>query len=413
MLRVLLAAFATVALGPAALAQTSVSPKVGSFSGGTTSASPGTNSSASPQQVQLLAPQLVPFAGSSGNFDSLVNGLTTGTTVTLTTMAADGSLQIVTFTPPSALSPVDAARLLESARQNLISRGVAAPSGAQLAASLMGGTISTLSGTSQLTGVLTGTTLSPTPIAVRTDATALQSATGSSLSPAQLAALRNALANGTGVTLATNNGGTTQNIAFSPTGVRLSDLEVNQALQLAGTLLAQQGVLNPTADQLRVALFGGVLVLTNGTRVPLQGVLQGQVRNTSTSTAGVTSVSPSTNTSNSSIAGTSNSSLTGTSNSTAAGTSNSPVFGTSNSSPAVTSSSSIAGTSDSGLAVTSNSSSAATSNSSNTGTSSSSNTATSNSPIAGTSNSPSAASPGASSAGGTAMGAPLVTRGRR
>jgi hypothetical protein len=370
MLKVLLAAFAALALGLGALAQT-------------------TSISASTQQVQLLAPQLVPFAGSSGNFDSLVNGLTTGTAVTLATVAADGSLQIVTFTPPTALSTVDAARLLETARQNLIARGVAAPSGAQLAAALMGGTIPTLSGTSALTGVLTGTTLSPTPVVVRTDAAALQSAAGSNISPAQLAAVRNALANGTGVTLATTNGGTTQNVVFGPTGVRLSDFEVNQALQLAGTLLAQQGVLSPSADQLRVALFGGVLVLTNGTRVPLQGVLQGQVRNTSASTAGVTSASPSAstsgspsaNTSDSSIAGTSNSTVSGTSNSTV-GTSNSPAFGTSNSSPAATSSSS--------------------------------NTATSNSSTAaGTSNSPGVASPGASSAGATAMGAPVVPRGRR
>ena len=375
--RAILAAFAAIALAPSALAQT-----MGVFPGTAPSTSTeSTTFSASTQQVQLLAPQLVPFAGSSGNFDSLVNGLTTGTTVTLATVAADGSLQIVTFTPPSALSPVDAARLLESARQNLISRGVAAPSGAQLAASLMGGTVPTLSGTSQLTGVLTGTTLSPTPVVVRTDATALQSATGSNISPAQLAALRNALANGTGVTLATSNGGTTQNVVFSPTGVRLSDFEVNQALQLASTLLAQQGVLSPIADQLRVALFGGVLVLTNGTRVPLQGVLQGQVRNTSNSTAGVTSASPSTSTSVSPSTNTSDSSITGTSNSTVAGTSNSPVFGTSNSSSAATSTSSNAGTS--------------------------------NSSIAGTSNSPIAASPGASSAGGTATGAPLVTRGRR
>ncbi|HEY1290095.1 MAG TPA: hypothetical protein VGF58_17340 [Burkholderiales bacterium] len=409
--RPLLAAFAALALGPAALAQTtSTSPKIGSVAPGTTSASAATTSSASTQQVQLLAPQLVPFAGSSGNFDSLVNGLTTGTPVTLATVAVDGSLQIVTFTPPTALSPVDAARLLETARQNLIARGVAAPTGTQLAASLMGGTIPTLSGTSALTGVLTGTTLSPTPVVVRTGAAALQSAAGSNISPAQLLAVRNALANGTGVTLATTSGGATQNVVFAPTGVRLSDFEVNQALQLAGTLLAQQGVLSPTPDQLRAALFGGVLVLTNGTKVPLQGVLQGQVRNTSTATAGVTSaspssstsVSPSTNTSDSSITGTSNSTVSGTSNSTVGtsnstvGTSNSPAFGTSNSSPATTSSSSIAGTSNSSPAAASGSS----------------NTSTSNSSIAGTSNSPGVASPGASSSGGTAMGA-LAPRGRR
>src|SRR4051794_18977671 len=304
MLRPVFAAFAALALGTTAFAQTTTTAAL----------------SPSSQQVQLVAPQLVAFAGSTGNFESLVSGLTTGAAVTLTSVGADGSLRIVTFTPVTAVSPGDAARLLETARQSLISRGIAAPTGTQLAASLMGGTIRTVSGTSALTGVLTGTTSSPTPVVVRNDTVALQNgAASSSISPPQLAAVRNALATGTGVTLSTGSGAATQNVVFSPTGVRLSDFEVNQALQLAGTLLAQQGVLSPTADQLRVALFGGTLVGTGGA-IPLQGVLQGQLRNTSSTTAGITSASPSTNTSNSSIIG--------TSNSPAVGTSNSPVVAT-------------------------------------------------------------------------------------
>jgi len=300
MLRPVFAAFAALALGTTAFAQTTTTAAL----------------SPSSQQVQLVAPQLVAFAGSTGNFESLVSGLTTGAAVTLTSVGADGSLRIVTFTPVTAVSPGDAARLLETARQSLISRGIAAPTGTQLAASLMGGTISTVSGTSALTGVLTGTTSSPTPVVVRNDTVALQNgAASSSISPAQLAAVRNALATGTGVTLNTGSGATTQNVVFSPTGVRLSDFEVSQALQLAGTLLAQQGVLNPTPEQLRVALFGGTLIGTSGAALPLQGVLQGQLRNTSSTTAGFTSASPLTNTSSSSVIGTSNSPAVGTSNS--------------------------------------------------------------------------------------------------
>ncbi len=337
MLRPLLAAFAALALGPAAFAQTtSVPPRMASFSPGTPSVSPGsTTFSPSTQQVQFVAPQLIPFAGSTGNFESLVTGLTTGTAVTLATVGADGSLQIVTFTPVTAVPPGDAARLLEAARQNLISRGVAAPTGAQIAASLMGGTITTVSGTSALNGVLTGTSSSPTPVLVRTDAGALQNGVANSnITPAQLAAVRNALATGTGTTLTA--AGARQNVVFPPTGVRLSDFEVNQALQLAGTLLAQQGVLNPTADQLRVALFGGTLVGTNGAAFPLQGVLQGPLRNTSSSSAGLTSVSPLNNTSNSSVAGTSNSSVAGTSNSPVAGSAGaSSAGGTSTATPFV------------------------------------------------------------------------------
>jgi len=391
MSRTLLTALTALALSPAALAQTmNLSPGTApSASLGTTTFSPST------QQVQFVAPQLIPFAGSTGNFESLVTGLTTGTAVTLATVGADGSLQIVTFTPANAVLPGDAARVLEAARQNLISRGVASPTGTQIAASLMGGTITTASGTSALIGVLTGTSSSPTPVLVRTDTGALQNGVANAnISPAQLAAVRNALATGTGTTL--TSAGTRQNVVFSPTGVRLSDFEVNQTLQLASTLLAQQGVLNPTADQLRVALFGGTLAGANGAAVPLQGVLQGQLRNTSAGATGltstspptITSTSPPTNTSDSAIAGTSNSSVAGTSSSSLAGTGNSPVAGTSNSSAAATSNSSIAGTSSTSGAAASNSS------------------------TAGTSNSPVAASLGASSAGGTTTAAPLVPRRR-
>src|SRR5918999_6292460 len=115
------------------------------------------NPSLATQQVQLLGPQLVVFAGSSTNFDSLVTGLTTGAPVTLATVGADGSLQIVTFLPGTAVSATDAARILEQARQNLIARGIATPTGQQIAAALLGGTISTPSGTSLITGLLTGT----------------------------------------------------------------------------------------------------------------------------------------------------------------------------------------------------------------------------------------------------------------
>jgi hypothetical protein len=407
MSRTLLTALTALALSPAALAQTmNLSPGTApSASLGTTTFSPST------QQVQFVAPQLIPFAGSTGNFESLVTGLTTGTPVTLATVGADGSLQIVTFTPANAVLPGDAARVLEAARQNLISRGVASPTGTQIAASLMGGTITTVSGTSALIGVLTGTSSSPTPVLVRTDTGALQNGVANAnISPAQLAAVRNALATGTGITL--TSAGTRQNVVFFPTGVRLSDFEVNQSLQLASTLLAQQGVLNPTADQLRVALFGGTLAGTNGAAVPLQGVLQGQLRNTSAGATGLTSTSPPTITSTSPLTNTSTSPLTNTSDSAIAGTSNSSVAGTSSSSLAGTSSSSLAGTGNSPVAGTSNSSAAATSNSSIAGTSSTSGAAASNSSTAGTSNSPAAASLGASSAGGTTTAAPLVPRRR-
>lgn len=278
-----IAALALLSLGNAALAQSVLL----------------TSPSSSTQQVQLLAPQLVAFAGSSGNFQSLVTGLTSGAPVTLTTVGADGLLQIVTFLPGTALSPLDAARVLETARQNLIGRGIAAPTAQQLAASLMGGTIATPSGTVPITGLLTGTTTPLTPVQVRTESTLAQRP--------DLVALRNALAAGSGITLV-NTDGTGRNVTFPQTGKRMSDFEVNQSLQLAAALLAQQGILNPTADQLRVALFGGSIVTASGNAVPLQGVLQGRAANTSDSRILNTSASAPASTSASPLFGTSNTS---------------------------------------------------------------------------------------------------------
>jgi hypothetical protein len=333
MLRPIVAA-AALALSAAAFAQTIFSPAT--------------------QQVQLLAPQLVPFSGSTGNFDSLVTGLTSGTPVTLATVGLDGSLQIVTFVPGTTLSAADTARVLETARQSLISRGIATPTGQQLAASLVGGTLTTPSGSSAITGVLSGTTTPPTPVQVRTDSAPLLGGTGASnLSAAQLQAVRNALATGTAVTLTTGSAaGTAQNVNFAPTG-RLSDFEVNQTLQLAAVLLAQQGILNPTADQLRVALFGGAIVASNGTSVPVQGVLQGQVRNTSNSRDVNTSASPTLSTSTSPGLSTSASPNLGTGALPGAGTTDTPAVARSagGSTPASGSTSSVGGTASPGGAA--------------------------------------------------------------
>jgi len=214
-------------------------------------------------QVQLLAPQLLAFSGSSANFESLVNGLTLGTPVTLTTVSAGAGVQIVTFLPGTALTAADAARRLEAARQGLISRGIALPSAQQLAIALMGGTLPTPSGSAQVTGVVSGNA-GAAPIQVRNEL-APPPASGAggtfNLTPANLQALRTELTQGTPA---------------------MSLFEANQALQLASTLLAQQGILDPTSEQLRVALLGGNLGPAAG-NVAVQGVLQGQVRNTSDS----------------------------------------------------------------------------------------------------------------------------------
>ena len=239
------------------------------------------------QQVQLLAPQLVAFSGSTANFDSLVNGLTQGVPVTLTTVGSDGLVQIVTFMPSTTLGAADLARNLETARQNLISRGIATPTAQQLATALVGGSLATASATAPLSGVLTGTAV-PGAFQVRNEL-ATASPLGS-LPTLNVQALRTSLLQGT----------------LSPGRRPLTDFEANQALQLAGNLLAQQGILNPTPEQVRVALLGGALTTTNGAVVGVQGVLQGTLRNTSDSPFFGTSNSPFFGTSDSPVLGTSN-----------------------------------------------------------------------------------------------------------
>jgi hypothetical protein len=104
--------------------------------------------------VQRLAPQLVAFAGSQSNFQSLVTGLAQGTPVQLVTVLPDGFTQVVTFTPAAAMSPTEIAQVLETARQQLIGLGIGNPTAEQIGRALMGGVVPTALGGSQVAGVL-------------------------------------------------------------------------------------------------------------------------------------------------------------------------------------------------------------------------------------------------------------------
>ena len=115
---------------------------------------PGTQSDVV-SQVIGLAPQLVVFAGSDANFRNLVQGLSQGTPVTLVTATPDGLTQTVTFTPAGTMSATDIVRTLETTRQQLITRGVAAPNALQIATALVGGALPTPAGTVQVNPLLT------------------------------------------------------------------------------------------------------------------------------------------------------------------------------------------------------------------------------------------------------------------
>lgn len=95
------------------------------------------------QEVERLAPQLIAFAGSRGNFESLVTGLALGVPVTLTTVDANGLVQSTRFALPGGAQTdaVQIARTLETARQQLISQGIAAPTAQQLGELVAGTTV--------------------------------------------------------------------------------------------------------------------------------------------------------------------------------------------------------------------------------------------------------------------------------
>jgi hypothetical protein len=240
------------------------------------------------EQIQASAPQLQVFAGSDANLQSLVNGLNNGQIITLVTQDATGVLQIVTFTPPSALGGGVAAAL-EQARTALIARGVTQPTAQQIAVALMGGSILTASGVAPVNGVLTGTSTGA-GIQVRND---LAAASGSTVgvsfggSPVNLQALTNGMLNGTPITLTGTANGVNQTTTFTIPGGPMTALEINQALLTASQLLAAQGIVNPTPAQIQAALLGGTVIGPNGA-VVLQGVLQ----NRGTAVAGATPTTP-------------------------------------------------------------------------------------------------------------------------
>ena len=241
------------------------------------------------QQVQLLAPQLVAFAGSGANFQSLANGLVAGTPITITGLTADGLQQTVTITPQGPMSAPQAAQTLESARQLLISRGIAQPTAQQIGVALMGGALPTALGTAQVTGTVSGT--------INTAAVQLQQ------QPAPIVPFGGSAANFQSLNAGLQGGGTValnaptgQAISFNVPGGPMSATEANQALQSASQLLFSQGITNPTPDQIRAALVGGTVVSGLGGNVQLRGVLQG--RGTSPASPTFTTTNPTFTTTN-------------------------------------------------------------------------------------------------------------------
>ena len=99
-----------------------------------------------------LTEKFTAFAGSTQNAQALVDGLRSGTSITLTDNG--GASTIITPTTKSmGFGNINIA--LSLARQELLQEGITQPTSAQLQAALTGGTITTSTGTTILTGILT------------------------------------------------------------------------------------------------------------------------------------------------------------------------------------------------------------------------------------------------------------------
>lgn len=139
-------------VGGAALSQTATTaiPASGTSSA-TTTASRSSTSTASDKLVS----EFTPLAGSKENATSLVNGLRTGSAVTLTSPATGGGSATATstngsttFTPPTKPMGYGNVRIaLSLAQTQLANQGVTQPTSQQLQTSLMGSGTSTTGGT--------------------------------------------------------------------------------------------------------------------------------------------------------------------------------------------------------------------------------------------------------------------------
>lgn len=113
---------------------------------GTTTTTISTNSAA----TSRLAASYAVWAGSTANAQSLVNGLSTGSSVNLS-----GSTGSTSFSPSTGkLGVGEAGIALSLAKATLEKQGITNPTPAQISAALNGGLISSATGTMSVPGVL-------------------------------------------------------------------------------------------------------------------------------------------------------------------------------------------------------------------------------------------------------------------
>lgn len=127
----------------------------GSTSGATTASTSSTSTSTSSTK---LTASYATWAGSSANAQSLVTGLTSGTTVTLnasSTGTGTGTTGSTSFSPSTGKMGVGEVNIaLSLAKASLTQQGITNPTPAQISAALNGGIVTSATGTMNVPGVL-------------------------------------------------------------------------------------------------------------------------------------------------------------------------------------------------------------------------------------------------------------------
>ncbi|MEO5677289.1 MAG: hypothetical protein ABIQ84_07060 [Usitatibacter sp.] len=97
-----------------------------------------------------LSSQYASWAGGKTNADSLVNGLRSGSSVTLVTVFPDNTKSIAGFTAQTRMSSEEIAASLAAAKRSLAGMGIRQPSADQIQSALIGGEVTLPNGKTRL-----------------------------------------------------------------------------------------------------------------------------------------------------------------------------------------------------------------------------------------------------------------------
>ena len=114
-----------------------------------------------------LASRYAAWAGGQANAEALVQGLRTGTSITISTARGDGSTSLAGFTPRAPMSAAQVSTALQRARASLSRLGIDRPSAEQIQAALIGGEVELRDGATTVVDGAVGTAPTTNRVAAR------------------------------------------------------------------------------------------------------------------------------------------------------------------------------------------------------------------------------------------------------